>query len=149
MELCEQIESLLKSDPDRKTVFERILGFVLERFHSETGTIHRLDHENQTLYLAAQAGLPPQMLEVVKTIPVGKGIAGQVVTQGKPVSICNLQTDTGSVGQTRRETNPAWAARCACHCTTVAKSWGQSASARFASMNTRRMKRANWRRLAG
>ncbi len=97
--LHEQIEDLLKSDPDRGTVLERVLQTLLLKFHSETGTIHRLDHENQTLFLAAQAGLPPQMLEVVRTIPVGKGIAGQVIAQNKPVTICNLQTDSSGVAK--------------------------------------------------
>ena len=98
-ELHEQIESLLKNDPNRETVLEQILHVVLAKFNSETGTIHRLDGDNQLLYLAAQVGLPPQILEVVKTIPVGKGIAGQVVAQNKPVTICNLQTDSSGVAK--------------------------------------------------
>ena len=51
------------------------------------------------LHLVAQVGLPPQLLDVVKTIPVGKGIAGQVVAQNRPVTICNLQTDTSGVAK--------------------------------------------------
>ncbi len=98
-ELHEQIEDLLKNNPDRETALVQVLHVVLAKFNSETGTIHRLDAENQMLYLAAQVGLPPQMLEVVKTIPAGKGIAGQVVAQNKPVTICNLQTDTGGVAR--------------------------------------------------
>ena len=98
-DLCEQVESLLKTNPNREAALEQSLHVVLNKFQSETGTIHRLDGENQLLYLMAQVGLPPQMLEVVKTIPAGKGIAGQVITQGKPVSICNLQTDTSGVAK--------------------------------------------------
>jgi L-methionine (R)-S-oxide reductase len=98
-DLCEQVELLLKNDPNRETVLEQILHVTLANFHSETGTIHRLDHERQTLFLAVQVGLPPQMLEIVKTIPVGKGIAGQVVLQNKPVTICNLQTDSSGVAK--------------------------------------------------
>src|SRR5471032_2647225 len=98
-ELCEQVEDLLKNNPDRETALEQVLHVVLAKFNSETGTIHRLDRENQLLYLAAQVGLPPQMLEVVKTIPVGKGIAGQVIAQNKPVTICNLQTDGSGVAK--------------------------------------------------
>lgn len=75
------------------------LGLVLTDFQSETGTIHLFDREKQLLHLAAQVGLPPQMLEVVKTIPVGKGIAGQTVAQNKPVTICNLQTDASGVAK--------------------------------------------------
>jgi len=78
---------------------EKTLRDVLQQFRSETGTIHVLDADKQLLQLAAQAGLPPQMLDIVKTIPVGKGIAGQVVAQNKPVTICNLQTDTSGVAK--------------------------------------------------
>jgi putative methionine-R-sulfoxide reductase with GAF domain len=98
-DLHEQIEAVLKNHPSREMALEQILHLVLTKFHSETGTIHRLDHDNQLLYLAAQVGLPLQMLEVVKTIPVGKGIAGQVVLQNKPVTICNLQTDASGVAK--------------------------------------------------
>ena len=98
-ELHEQVEALLKNDPNREIVLPQILHLVLTKFRSETGTIHRLDGANQLLYLAAQVGLPPQMLEIVKTIPVGKGIAGQVVAQNKPVTICNLQTDASGVAK--------------------------------------------------
>jgi L-methionine (R)-S-oxide reductase len=82
-----------------KIALEKILRDALAQFHSETGTVHVLDSEKQLLHLAAQIGLPPQMLEIVKTIPVGKGIAGQVVAQNKPVSICNLQTDSSGVAK--------------------------------------------------
>jgi L-methionine (R)-S-oxide reductase len=78
---------------------EKILRETLEQFHSETGTIHTLDAEKQLLHLVAQVGLPPQVLEKVKTIPVGKGIAGQVVAQNRPVTICNLQSDSSGVAK--------------------------------------------------
>ena len=78
---------------------ENILRSTLTQFNSETGTIHRLDAPTQLLHLIAQIGLPPQLLDIVKTIPVGKGIAGQVVAQGKPVTICNLQTDTSGIAK--------------------------------------------------
>jgi len=93
-----QISSLLKNGRG-DAVWERVLCEVLKHFHSETGTIHQLNGEKRLLHLVAQVGLPPQMLEVVKTIPVGKGIAGQVVAQGRAVTMCNLQTDTSGVAK--------------------------------------------------
>jgi signal transduction protein with GAF and PtsI domain len=81
------------------TTLEKILADTLAKFNSETGTIHRLDAETQLLHLVAQAGLPPQMLEVVKTIPVGKGIAGETAQKNRPVTICNLQTDASGVAK--------------------------------------------------
>jgi len=78
---------------------EKILRDTLAKFNSETGTIHRLDAQTQLLHLVAQVGLPPQMLEIVKTIPVGKGIAGETAAKNLPVTICNLQTDTSGVAR--------------------------------------------------
>jgi L-methionine (R)-S-oxide reductase len=94
-----KIEAVLTSQSDRETALKKALEHILADFRSETGTIHRLDTEAQLLHLRAQVGLPPQMLDVIKTIPVGKGIAGQTVAQNKPVTICNLQTDTSGVAK--------------------------------------------------
>jgi GAF domain-containing protein len=98
-QLNEPIARLLKSGAPREAVLEETLREVLKQFRSETGTIHRLDAEKQLLHLVAQAGLPPTVVEVVRTIPVGKGIAGQVVARGGPVTLCNLQTDAAGVAR--------------------------------------------------
>src|SRR5258708_21781379 len=82
-----------------KIALEKILRETLAQFNSETGTIHRLHEPTQLLRLIAHVGLPPQLLDMVIIIPVGKGIAGQVVAQNKPVSICNLQTDSSGVAK--------------------------------------------------
>lgn len=97
--LNEQIGAVLKNSSDQQVGLKNALERILSDFQSETGTIHLLDAEKRLLQLAAQIGLPPQMLEVVKTIPVGKGIAGQTVAQNKPVTICNLQSDTSGVAK--------------------------------------------------
>jgi GAF domain-containing protein len=78
---------------------ETILRDTLAQFHSETGTIHRLEEPAQLLHLVAHVGLPPHLIDVVQTIPVGKGIAGETVAKNRPVTICNLQTDTTGVAR--------------------------------------------------
>src|ERR1700710_514134 len=78
---------------------EKILRDTLAQFNSETGTIHKLHEPTQLLRLVAQAGLPPEMLNIVSIIPVGKGIAGETVVKNLPVTICNLQTDTSGVAK--------------------------------------------------
>jgi L-methionine (R)-S-oxide reductase len=98
-ELNHQIASLLEKPPDAAVALRQALGLVLAGFRSETGTLHRLDRETQMLHLAAEIGLPPAMLDIVRVIPVGKGIAGQTVARGGPVTICNLQTDTSGVAR--------------------------------------------------
>jgi L-methionine (R)-S-oxide reductase len=97
--LSEQVSSLLGDNIPREAALENVLRETLTHFRSETGTIHLLEPDKQLLHLAAQIGLPPQLLDIVKTIPVGKGIAGQVAAQNKPVSICNLQSDSSGVAK--------------------------------------------------
>lgn len=98
-QLHDRIEVALNKAPDLSGALNEILRLILADFNSETGTIHLLDAEQQLLHLTAEVGLPPQLLAVVRTIPVGKGIAGQTVAQNKPVRICNLQTDTSGVAK--------------------------------------------------
>ena len=78
---------------------EKILRDTLAQFNSETGTIHKLHAPTQLLRLVVQVGLPPQLLNMVSIIPVGKGIAGECAQKNRPVTICNLQTDTTGMAQ--------------------------------------------------
>lgn len=79
------------TDPDQ------MLRLTLERFGVETGTLHVLGADG-LLHLRAFAGsLPPPVMEAIRTIPAGKGIAGQAFALARPVSICNIQTDSGDV----------------------------------------------------
>jgi signal transduction protein with GAF and PtsI domain len=82
-----------------QTELETILRDTLAKLNSETGTIHKLHEPTQLLRLVAQSGLPPQLLDMVTIIPVGKGIAGECAQKNRPVTICNLQTDTSGVAK--------------------------------------------------
>src|SRR5882757_4932391 len=82
-----------------QTDLEKILRDMLAKFNSETGTIHKLHEPTQLLRLVAQVGLPPQLVDVVTIIPVGKGIAGECAQKNQPVTICNLQTDASGVAK--------------------------------------------------
>lgn len=82
-----------------QTELETILRDTLATFNSETATIHRLHAPTQLLHLLAQSGLPPQLIDLVTIIPVGKGIAGECAQKNRPVTICNLQTDTSGVAR--------------------------------------------------
>jgi GAF domain-containing protein len=92
--LLAELTLRLESGGSPETVLAGVLDAVLGHFQCETGTLHRLAADENRLHLVVQKGLPPALLDVVRTIPVGKGIAGQVVAQGRPVTMCNLQTDT-------------------------------------------------------
>ncbi|MSR61451.1 MAG: GAF domain-containing protein [Planctomycetes bacterium] len=69
------------------------LALTLAHFRAESGTLHRL--AGGLLELRAHsAGMPPPVLEIIRRIPIGKGMAGLAVERKAPVTACNLQTDT-------------------------------------------------------
>lgn len=73
--------------------FPAALALTLAHFQAESGTIHARNQDWLELR-AHSAGMPPPVLEVIRRIPVGKGMAGLAVERAEPVTACNLQTDT-------------------------------------------------------
>lgn len=70
---------------------EAVLEAAIAHFGCAAGTVHFL--RNGLLQLAASKNIPPPVMQIVATVPIGKGIAGLAAQQREPVSICNLQTD--------------------------------------------------------
>ncbi|MEE9382642.1 MAG: GAF domain-containing protein [Nannocystaceae bacterium] len=56
------------------------------------GTVHLRNEEN--LQLKAAVCIPPPVKAQIASIPRGKGMAGLAWERDKPVSTCNLATDT-------------------------------------------------------
>jgi L-methionine (R)-S-oxide reductase len=76
------------------------LAAVVRHFGADMGMIHRLDPADRHLELVATSdGVPEAVLAAARRIPLGKGIAGETALTGKPVSMCNLQTDTSGVAR--------------------------------------------------
>lgn len=67
----------------------------LESFASReggtAGTVHL--RRGDALELVAALNIPPPVLNAVRTIPHGKGMAGIAFATKEPVQTCNLQTD--------------------------------------------------------
>lgn len=79
--------------------FEAALGLVQAALGAQMATLHRLEVDQHLHLVAASAGLPEPVLAASRRIPLGKGIAGEAAATGKPVSLCNLQTDTSGVAR--------------------------------------------------
>jgi L-methionine (R)-S-oxide reductase len=77
--------------------FTDALQAVLNHFGCQAGTYHKM--QDGVLHLAASLHIPPPVVALVQTVPVGKGLAGLAAERREPVSLCNLQTDTS--GQAR------------------------------------------------
>ncbi len=83
----------------------KVLDLTLGHFRVETGTLHELGSDGLLHLKAWAGGIPEPLLDFIRTIPVGKGIAGLAVERKEPVNLCNLQTDTsGDVRPHARET---------------------------------------------
>jgi GAF domain-containing protein len=69
------------------------LARVLARFAAESGTVHVLGNDGVLHLAAASAGIPKVVLDTVRDVPVGKGMAGLAVERRQAVNACNIQTD--------------------------------------------------------
>ena len=70
------------------------LSCILQHFAADSGTIHLLGDDGVLHLRAASRGIPPVVIETVRRVPVGKGMAGLAVERREPVNACNIQTDT-------------------------------------------------------
>src|SRR5690242_18400648 len=78
---------------DPRAALDANLTSIINHFGAESGTIHLLD--GTTLSLKAMHGnFPPPVMDAIRTIPIGKGMAGLAAQRREPVTACNLQTDT-------------------------------------------------------
>jgi len=68
------------------------LGRFLDEHDGQAGTVHRRNGE--ALELLAAINIPEKVIELTRTIPRGKGMAGLAFERRAPVQTCNLQTDT-------------------------------------------------------
>ena len=88
--LLSEIETLIRAGD-----WSGALAHVIAYMKADSGTLHVMGAGDGQLHLrAASAGIPPHVLEIVRVVPVGKGMAGLAAERREPVSICNIQTDT-------------------------------------------------------
>lgn len=69
------------------------LDQIIRHFGADSGTVHRLAPDGHLYLVASSCGMPEIVLEKIRVIPVGKGMAGLAVERRAPVDACNIQTD--------------------------------------------------------
>ena len=79
---------------DAPDALSAALARIVGDFAADSGTIHFIGPDEHLHLAAATAGIPDTVLSVIRTITVGKGMAGLAVQRGEPVNACNIQTDT-------------------------------------------------------
>jgi GAF domain-containing protein len=70
-----------------------VLALVIGRLAADSGTLHIIGADGHLHLAAASAGMPPAVLDAVRIVPIGKGMAGLAVERRQPVDACNIQTD--------------------------------------------------------
>jgi putative methionine-R-sulfoxide reductase with GAF domain len=94
--LVEQVESILQL---QKNAYDAVLGALLARFDCVTGTIHMIEGSSGMLKLVAAQGIPDAIMDRVRMIPIGKGMAGLAAERKEAVQVCNLQQDDSGVAK--------------------------------------------------
>jgi L-methionine (R)-S-oxide reductase len=103
--LVQEIETRLSREGPSEAALHALLDQILASLECRVGTIHGLDPQSGHLELRAHRGIPPALFERVKTVPIGKGMAGLAAQRRQPVQVCNLQTDSsGCAKPAARET---------------------------------------------
>ena len=70
-----------------------ILQSILTDLRAESGTLHATAADG-SLHLRCAIGIPQPVLDIVKVVPIGKGMAGLAAQRGCAVNSCNIQQDT-------------------------------------------------------
>lgn len=76
-------------DPAQQAFLERLITQV----GAFAGTVHV--QRGEDLHLTAAHNIPPHVVQIVRHVPHGKGMAGVAQVRKAPVQTCNLQTDDG------------------------------------------------------
>ena len=81
------------------------LNATVQHFSAETGTLHLIKDDGNLHLAAASETMPATVLDTIRVIPVGKGMAGLAAERREPVTACNIQTDeSGDVRPGAKET---------------------------------------------
>lgn len=84
------VQATIQSAPN----LDAALSVIIAHFKADSGTIHVIGDDGMLHLKAASKGIPEVVLNIVRVVPVGKGMAGLAAQRREPVTVCNLQTDT-------------------------------------------------------
>ncbi len=84
-----------------------LLTSLLADLRADSGTLHAIGADG-VLHLRCAIGIPQPVLDIVRTVPIGKGMAGLAAERKCAVNSCNIQKDaTGDVRPGARATGLA------------------------------------------
>jgi signal transduction histidine kinase len=87
------ISKTLSSSVDLEEVLQNTLDQVLQIMNIEAGLIYLLDEKKKILRCTYAYGIPDEVIQTVKELKIGEGIAGRVAQSGIPIIIENASLD--------------------------------------------------------
>jgi L-methionine (R)-S-oxide reductase len=93
MDIAKRINEIVESAATAEEGAQLALDAIMKETGTVTGTVHLIPRGGQMLELLAAKDIPAFVLDKVRLIPVGKGMAGVAVEKRQPVTTCNLQED--------------------------------------------------------
>lgn len=98
LELSRTIAAHIRGASSQQEGLRLALDAVLAATGTTSGTVHVMAAGDTTLRLMASRDIPEVVLDKIRAIPLGKGMAGVAAQSCQPVTTCNLQTnDAGGV----------------------------------------------------
>jgi PAS domain S-box-containing protein len=87
---------------DLTTVMEESLNRVLEVMGCQIGGIHLVNEAKDQVSLAIWQGIPDEVVAEIETMPMGSGVAGRILTEGKPLVVPAMADDVYAVPAAKR-----------------------------------------------
>lgn len=72
----------------------QVIAAIAAAMEADSGTVHLVGADGLLHLQVATPGFPEAVLATIRSIPVGKGMAGLAAERRRPVDACNIQTDT-------------------------------------------------------
>jgi len=79
-----EVGQALLAQGDIPTLAQRLLEVMVHQFAADRASLMLLDEETNVLYIAGAIGLPAEVVATTR-VPMGQGIAGQVLRQKQPL----------------------------------------------------------------
>jgi len=91
------VTAVASASLDLDQVMRESLARIIEVMRCEIGSIHLLDRAENVLRLAAWQGTPEEILPEIQTLPLGSGVAGRVIANGRPLVVPTIGAETNAV----------------------------------------------------
>ena len=80
--------------PDAASNLDQELNQAIAKLCADSGTIHVKDGDELVLHLVASCNVPPGVVDAIREVPWGKGMAGLAAQREEPADYCDIQSST-------------------------------------------------------